>query len=191
MATCDLCTTSELLEEIEKFDENDVVPHSIYISPPDDHSFEIDADSGDEDCNDPDRLNAKQLLSQAETNIMCSEDEDEVGPGPNKKSKSVKIMPKSTRRWERGDLELGITSQINEEKLPVLTLSASSESLEFFELFLSPSVVNLLVKSSVMYALGGNQFVSGIKLGLWYFAVLALTSTKGEKFKMTRSKNLD
>ncbi|KAI4454453.1 transposase is4 [Holotrichia oblita] len=128
-------TTPVLLEEIEKLDESDAVPHSIYISPPDDHGFETATDSGDKDCNDPDRLNAKQLLSQAGTNVMCSEDEGEVEPGPKK-----------------GDLELGITSQINEEKLPVLTLSASSDPLEIFELFLSPSVVNLLVKYSVMYA---------------------------------------
>lgn len=53
-------TTAEILEEIEKIEAQDV-PDDIFISPPENEGDETDCDSGDEVCNDPDKLNRNQL----------------------------------------------------------------------------------------------------------------------------------
>lgn len=150
-------TAAELLEEIENI-TNGVAPDDIYIFPPEDHGWETDGDSGDEDCNDPNRLNSNQLQSQAEAEFRNASDslessddeiiEQEVDQPPIKKTK-----PNNKKRnWENGDMEVGVTRHTNEVKLPLLTLSGESEPLEFFELFFSPDVVELLVKYTVMYA---------------------------------------
>ncbi|KAF2897503.1 hypothetical protein ILUMI_08673 [Ignelater luminosus] len=61
-------STAELFELL--VENEDVVPDCIYITPPDNQGWESDEDSGDEDCNDPNRLNSRQLQADAETNLV-------------------------------------------------------------------------------------------------------------------------
>lgn len=147
-------TTAELLDEIEKLSDGEPVPDTIYITPPDDNGFDSNEDSGDEDCNDPNRLNSKQLQAQAETNMEeeisdneDTEDSNEVAEPEERQKKSQK-----KRHWVEGDLNGSKTKQTNNEYLPVLTMSEESEPLEFLELFLNLEVLELLVKNSVLYA---------------------------------------
>nr|XP_023013132.1 uncharacterized protein LOC111503137 [Leptinotarsa decemlineata] len=70
-------TTADLLDEIERLDEDDPnIPDDIYITPPDDNDFESAEDSGDEDCNDPNRLNPRQLQAEAESNKLEEDNSD-------------------------------------------------------------------------------------------------------------------
>lgn len=62
-------TAELLLLKIEQLDQADEVPDYIYITAPDRQMGESDKDSGNEDCDDPNRLNAKQMLAEAETNL--------------------------------------------------------------------------------------------------------------------------
>lgn len=99
-------------------------------------------------------MNSNQLSSQAETDLLHREEEDnEITPetGTSKRPKKAKIET-IKRKWTKGDLASGTTSQKNEQKIPVLTLSVDSEPLDFFDLFLSSSIIELLVKFTVMYA---------------------------------------
>ncbi|KAG5874419.1 hypothetical protein JTB14_013759 [Gonioctena quinquepunctata] len=58
-------TTSEILEEIERLDEDDLVPDEIVLLPPSDGE-ESAENSRDEECIDPNRLGAAQLRAPAE-----------------------------------------------------------------------------------------------------------------------------
>lgn len=140
-----------MLDEIEQLSEGDPVPDTIYITPPDDNGFDSNEDSGDEDCNDPNRLNSMQLQAQAETNIEeengNSDEDSNVREPEGRQKKSRK-----NRQWVKGDLNGNKTKQTNIELLPVLTLGDTSEPLEFIELFLNPEILELLVKNSVLYA---------------------------------------
>ncbi|KAF2902818.1 hypothetical protein ILUMI_03366 [Ignelater luminosus] len=63
-------STADLLELLEE-NEN-VVPDCIYITPPDNQGWKSDEDSGDEDCNDPNRLNLDRDLQKnpkSQTNV--------------------------------------------------------------------------------------------------------------------------
>ncbi|KAG5877547.1 hypothetical protein JTB14_019250 [Gonioctena quinquepunctata] len=64
-------TTAELLNELECLD--DEVPNLIYITSLNDNGNEKDEDSGEEDCNDPNKLNPRQLQSKAETDSQQDE----------------------------------------------------------------------------------------------------------------------
>lgn len=97
-------TTAEILEEIEKLDGNSPSPGDVYITPPTDNGNDTDADSGDEDCNDPDRLNKNQLQAETEvadvSSFVITEDEtyklSEKGNEPNA---SVSGVTLSFRRF--------------------------------------------------------------------------------------------
>ncbi|KAF2901514.1 hypothetical protein ILUMI_04672 [Ignelater luminosus] len=79
-------STADLLELLEE-NEN-VVPDCIYITPPGNQGWESDEDSGDEDCNDPNRLNSRQLQADAETNLV--DDVDEINKDENEENKENK-----------------------------------------------------------------------------------------------------
>lgn len=69
-------TTYQILEELEKLADNDAVGTiDVYIEPPEDAGNETECDSGDEDCNDPDRLSRRQLNAGAQIVINHSEEE--------------------------------------------------------------------------------------------------------------------
>lgn len=143
-------TTAELLDEIEKLTDDDPIPDAIYITPPDDNGFESNEDSGDEDCNDPNRLNSKQLQAPAETNTEEAsnyDDDSNITESAGRQNKSRK-----NRQWVIGDLNRGKTKQSNIELLPVLTLGDECEPLDFIKLFLNPEILELLVKHTVLYA---------------------------------------
>ncbi|KAF2893936.1 hypothetical protein ILUMI_12238 [Ignelater luminosus] len=127
-------STAELLELLEE--NEDVVPDCIYITPPDNQGWESDEDSGDEDCNDPNRLNSRQLQADAETNLL--DDVDEINEDENEENKENKDKQEE--------------SQTNVKRLPPIILSKYSEPLEFLELFLSSGVLETLVKNTVIYA---------------------------------------
>ncbi|KAF2890837.1 hypothetical protein ILUMI_15336 [Ignelater luminosus] len=156
-------STADLLELLEE--NEDVVPDCMYITPPDNQGWESDEDSGDEDCNDPNRLNSRQLQADAETNLV--DDVDEINKDENeenkenkdkqeesKKMKNSKLIKK--RHWTKEDLQKNPESQTNVKRLPPIILSKDSEPLEFLELFLSSDVLETLVKNTVMYAASKN-----------------------------------
>ncbi|KAF2888976.1 hypothetical protein ILUMI_17197, partial [Ignelater luminosus] len=153
-------STAELLELLEE--NEDVVPDCIYITPPGNQGWESDEDSGDEDCNDPNRLNSRQLQADAETKLV--DDVDEINEDENeenkenkdkqeesKKKKNSKLIKK--RHWTKGDLQKNPESQTNVKRLPPIILSKYSEPLEFF---LSSDVLETLVKNTVIYAASKN-----------------------------------
>ncbi|CAH1106756.1 unnamed protein product [Psylliodes chrysocephalus] len=61
-------TTHELLSELENIDDDDPNQYDIYVTPPNDTGNITDEDSGEDDSNDPDRLNKNQLHTFAVTN---------------------------------------------------------------------------------------------------------------------------
>ncbi|KAG5869523.1 hypothetical protein JTB14_015734 [Gonioctena quinquepunctata] len=71
-------TTAELLDEIQKLDEDDVSPSNIYILPPVSDGIETDEDSGEGDCNDRDRLSGHQLQAAAVQECDSKEPDGEV-----------------------------------------------------------------------------------------------------------------
>ncbi|KAF2897892.1 hypothetical protein ILUMI_08284 [Ignelater luminosus] len=156
-------STAELLELLEE--NEDVVPDCIYITPPDNQGWESDEDSGDEDCNDPNRLNSRQLQADAETNLV--DDVDEINEDENeenkenkdkqeesKKMKNSKLIKK--RHWTKGDVQKNPESQTNVKRLLPIILSKYNEPLEFLELFLSSDVLETLVKNTVIYTASKN-----------------------------------
>ncbi|KAF2888614.1 hypothetical protein ILUMI_17559 [Ignelater luminosus] len=156
-------STADLLELLEE--NANVVSDCIYITPPGNQGWESDEDSGDEDCNDPNRLNSRQLQADAETNLV--DDVDEINKDEkeenkenkdkqeeSKKMKNSKLIKK--RHWKKGDLQKNPGSQTNVKRLPPIILSKDSEPLEFLELFLSSDVLETLVKNTVMYAASKN-----------------------------------
>ena len=74
-------SVAEILEELEIFTLADVQKSGIdiYIIPPDEDGGITDGDSGDEDCNDPDRLSRRQLCAEGEL-VMQTTDLEARGP---------------------------------------------------------------------------------------------------------------
>ncbi|KAG5884991.1 hypothetical protein JTB14_031228 [Gonioctena quinquepunctata] len=105
-------TTVELLDEIEKLDEGDVLPPNIYISPPVGDGIETDEVSGEGDVNDPDRLSGHQL--QAATEVDITEDVQRV-IRKNQMRKLLKVLK------EKGRLENQRKSRENGSKTKSLT----------------------------------------------------------------------
>ncbi|KAF2896279.1 hypothetical protein ILUMI_09896, partial [Ignelater luminosus] len=129
-------STVELLELLEE--NEDVVSDCIYITPPDNQGWESDEDSGDEDCNDPNRLNSRQLQADAETNLVddvdeMNEDENEENKEnkdkqeESKKMKNSKLIKK--RHWTKEDVQKNPESQTNVKRLLPIILSKYSEPL--------------------------------------------------------------
>jgi hypothetical protein len=97
-------TAAELLEEIEKLSNHDPVPNAIYMTPLDDNRFKSNEDSGAEGCNDPNRLNPKQLQAQAETITEENRNNIEVNKvkecEENRKSHEKLIMGEKEKKVE-------------------------------------------------------------------------------------------
>ncbi|KAF2888870.1 hypothetical protein ILUMI_17303 [Ignelater luminosus] len=62
-------TVHELLAEVENIEDDNHYKYDVYITPPADAGNDTDEDSGEEDCQDPDRLNRNQLDAEAELYI--------------------------------------------------------------------------------------------------------------------------
>lgn len=88
------------MEEIENLEEDVIIPDGIVLLPPDEGEDSAE-DSGDEECNDPDRLGSAQLNAEAEfyyenNNPITEDDVDPPSPlaqtkeGPSKKKKKQK-----------------------------------------------------------------------------------------------------
>lgn len=148
-------TTAEILEDIEKIETEEDLPDDIFISPPNDKGDETDCDSGDEDCNDPDKLNRNQLQATAEVGFRNEERQemsellDEHPQPPMKKEK------RTPRKWTNvGELHTNVRTSCQYN--PVLSLTSESHPLEFFKLFMSEDIVEFLVGETKKYALGKN-----------------------------------
>ncbi|KAF2887754.1 hypothetical protein ILUMI_18419, partial [Ignelater luminosus] len=62
-------TVHKLLAELENIEDGNHYKYDVYITPPTDAGNDIDKVSGEEDCQDPDRLNRNQLDAEAELYI--------------------------------------------------------------------------------------------------------------------------
>ncbi|XP_046386898.1 uncharacterized protein LOC124156401 [Ischnura elegans] len=112
MASRKQLTTTEILHELEELDEKGVKDEVyIYITPPEDGN-ETCEDSGDEECNDPDRLCGRQLQAEGDFNIDIEDDPGEVdeeikfveeSSHSKRRRKSTKTQ-NITRRWVSCDL---------------------------------------------------------------------------------------
>ncbi|KAF5300536.1 hypothetical protein FQR65_LT09157 [Abscondita terminalis] len=70
----DLANDGNSMKELaENLDLMDIVPRALEITPPDEDGDNIDCESGDEECNNPDTLNHNQF--QAEAKFCFSDDE--------------------------------------------------------------------------------------------------------------------
>lgn len=168
-------STNEIIDALESFnDEEDVRGIDVYIDPPCGGSIS-DGDSGEEDCDNINRLNRHQLLAPAEMVVLQREETN----GDDTTDNEVLVNPTSTaqifepistasvtvanprrgkrsnirpRKWIKRDLRL----QGNEWSPPpphvVLTLTKESEPIEFFELFFNEDVIRYIVRHTVMYA---------------------------------------
>ena len=92
---------AEIIEELENGAFEDVQTADVILFPPDKDMS--DADSGDEECDDPDRLSRNQPKAQGElqvthpNNVSCSDDEteqevDEVARPAKKKKTSKRVV---------------------------------------------------------------------------------------------------
>ncbi|RZB49910.1 hypothetical protein BDFB_006593 [Asbolus verrucosus] len=125
-------TTHELLSELENITDEDPNQYDVYITPPNDERNVTDEDSGEEYCNDPDRLNKNQLMADAELYSQSENNDDgnsnnnkaienESGEIPHKRKIKEK---KETRNWRNGDLQEPLYSLWTEVMLTPLSLSS-------------------------------------------------------------------
>lgn len=153
-------SANEIIAIIEELDDEDINDADVYIDPPRDGAFS-DEDSGDEDCNSPDRLNRHQLLAPAE--LVLNNDQSEVFCEPISQCQSVETsaqasssstrkIKKRQRTWIKRDLQADNFHWENPPPRSVTTLSKDSDPLDFFELFFDPKVIEHFVRHSVMYA---------------------------------------
>lgn len=167
----------------------------IYITPPENDGENTDCDSGDEEDTDPNHLSTRQLraegelmysredrriLSNLEDNIEGQEEGNSVDNESQSVSKSMQPPRKKTKteitfQWEKGDMNRVISPWST--LVPPLTLSKDSHPVEFFQLFMSQSLVEDLVKYTVNYATQKN--VPGFELSsneLYVFIGILLVS---------------
>lgn len=158
------------MDELENTDDNN--HHSyydVYITPPADAGSNTDEDSGDEDCQDPDRLNHNQLDAEAELyingrpaaeEISLEEDIATTSSAPTNPPKRLKRSANGMhekQKWVMDDLENSICKSWSESFLPPISLNRESDALDFFELFMPVNLVIFLVKRTVQYAASKNR----------------------------------
>lgn len=164
------------MEEIEKIERGEDLPDEIIILPPIDEGNDTDADSGEEDCNDPDKLNHGQMKTLAEIRFdddakqPLSEEADFETKPPRKKSK------KALRKWQKVTHIPDIPSEKFLSLLPVLTLAPESHPIEFFNLFMSQDIVEHLLKETEEYANSKNHNISLSKDEFYVFLGILILS---------------
>lgn len=170
-------TTADVLDYIESESAEDV-PDTIYIQPPIDTGDDSDAESGDEDdildCN-INRLNKNQLESQAEVeynNEDVESNEEEI----TTKRKTTK--KKKLRNWKKLSNELPDLLSMSEDIVfaPPLTFGPTSEPIEFFDLYLTPDIINDFVIFTNNYAIQKSSNLVVDKNDIYSFiGILLLT----------------
>ncbi|XP_046383906.1 piggyBac transposable element-derived protein 3-like [Ischnura elegans] len=177
MASRKQLTTTEILHELEELDEKGVKDEVyIYITPPEDGN-ETCEDSGDEECNDPDRLSGWQLQAEGDFNIDIEDDPGEVdeeikfveeSSHSKRRRKSTKTQ-NITRRWVSCDLTTPVYDSWCTCFIPPLALSSSSYPLEFLELFIDDNIITKLVEFTNQYAAARNRCVQVSKEAMYTF----------------------
>lgn len=170
------------MDELERVAEEDLVGQiDIYIDPPNDGQ-NSESDSGDEGCNDPDRLNRAQLQAPAELVInrrqRVSESEEEenedepAGPSTSQSPKRRRLCKKKpakpTRKWVKKLFVPKSKQWIQPPPHSVLSLSADSDPIDFFQLFIGDDVIIHLVRHTVIYAAQKNNFNFSLSLEEMY-----------------------
>ncbi|KAF2902633.1 hypothetical protein ILUMI_03555 [Ignelater luminosus] len=162
-------TVHELLAELENIEDDNHYKYDVYITPPTDAGNDTDEDSGEEDCQDPDRLNHNQLDAEAELYIndkpVTEENNVEdntpttssIPSNPHKKVRKATSVIQERPKWVVDDLENPICENWSESFLPPISLGAENHSLDFFELFMPAQLVLFLVKHTVQYAGSKNR----------------------------------
>lgn len=164
-----------MLSELENIDDDDPNQYDIYVTPPNDTGNITDEDSGEDDSNDPDRLNKNQLLAEAELYInntpaeeFQNQDQDLEDDDNNSKSCNVtenivaparksKKSKKEVRTWVDGDLQKPLFAEWTGSFPMPLTFSSSTHPLDFFELFITKEVIDDIVRNTVTYAASQNR----------------------------------
>lgn len=173
-------TVAEIIEVLEEEGEVSGNP-TIFITPPDDGTV-TDCDSGDEDCNDPNKLSGSQLRAHAElviesnsiSNSIATEIENtelaysnQSGPRPQKIPKLAKPK-KPDWKWEKCDLDspkVVITKQ--PETLP-MTFSEQSHPIDFFLSIFTEEIVDTIARQSILYAASKGVFNISISVDELY-----------------------
>ncbi|KAF2891197.1 hypothetical protein ILUMI_14976, partial [Ignelater luminosus] len=149
-------TVHDLLSELENIEDDNHYKYDVYITPPTDAGNDADEDSGEEDCQDPDRLNRNQLDAEAELYINDKPVTEENNVEDNTPTtSSIPSNPHTKVRkakWVVDDLKNPICENWSESFLPPISLGAENHSLDFFELFVPAQLVLFLVKHTVQYA---------------------------------------
>ncbi|KAF2889450.1 hypothetical protein ILUMI_16723, partial [Ignelater luminosus] len=101
-------TVYELLAELQNLEDDNRCKYDVYITPPTDAGNDSDEDSGEKDCQDPDRLNRNQLDAKAELCINdkpVTEESNVEDNTPTTSSipsnPSKKILFVLGRKWQR------------------------------------------------------------------------------------------
>lgn len=100
-------TTFQILEELERLSECDAVGNVdvVLLGTQSDDGNDTDCDSGDEDCNDPDRLSHRQLQAPAE--LIINEDPDficEVGENSSTNTDSADVINYNGNKKRKRDV---------------------------------------------------------------------------------------
>lgn len=123
------------MDELESVVDDDVAQVDVYLLPPDPGpGGETDADSGDEDCNDPNRLSRRQLQAPAELVVHSSQsnevvvEQNIVEPSAgNQRQSKIEISDKLTLHLSTSDEVAGPSTSTAGEQPSTVHIPRSSK----------------------------------------------------------------